>query len=172
MSRRQRPSLPRIGLGLITLVLLACQRPPPGPLFEMAPSPEPHRARVYLYRNDPTGSLATVRVELDGRPIGTFSNREYETLELSPGPHRLRVGLRSAAFIAWGWNEQPLRLEPGETVFVRLSVRLSEHAARSTSQAVEIAGRAPGVASENVFIERRGRSVALEELADTTRRQP
>ncbi len=170
MRNRRLPRIALLGIGL--LAAIACQRPPTGPPFEPATAPASHRARIYFYRADPTGSLATVRVELDGRTIGTLANDEYDTLEVTPGPHRLRVGLRSAAFVAWGWNSQPLRLEPGETVFVRLSVRLSEHGGVVAGPSVEIPGRAAGMASENVFIERRGQRRALEELARTTRREP
>ena len=125
-----------------------------------------------MYRADPRASLSRIRVDFDDRQLGALGNREYETIEVAPGPHHLRAGLRSAAFLAWGWNEQPIRLTPGETVFVRLAVRLSEHAAPHAGRAVDIAGRASGVASENVFIERVGEERALEELVGTTRRAP
>ena len=170
MRRARRPGIAFLGLGL--MAVLACQRPPLGPGFEPAARPASHRARLYFYRSDSIRSLASVRVELDGRDLGTLDNEEYGTIEVAPGPHRFRAGLRSATFVAWGWNSQPLRLEPGETVFIRLSVRLSEHGGPVPGSAVEIPGRAAGMASENVFIERRGEDDALEELSRTTLGRP
>ena len=126
------------------------------------------RGRVYLYRIDERGSLASVRVTLDGLPIGRFRNREYATLELPTGPHRLRAGLRGFGFLAWGWNEYRFSLAPGETRYLQLSVRLDARTVPD-SREVEIAGRQQGGASENVFIVVRPEREALPELATTTR---
>ena len=173
MSNRPRRLLAAFVAVCIVLGALGCSgNAPVGPAFERAATPATHRARLYVYRADPRASLSRIRLEFDGREVGALGNREYETIEVAPGPHRLRAGLRGAAFLAWGWNEQPIRLTPGETVYVRLTVRLSDHAAPQTGRAVDIAGRTSGVASENVFIERVGEARALEELADTTRRVP
>jgi hypothetical protein len=160
---------------LATAWMLACARPPAGPAFTPERPPPPHRARLYVYRADDQISLANVRIEVDGRAVGRLSHGEYETLELSAGPHRLRAGLRGPLLLAWGWNEHPLRLTPGETAYLRVSVRLSEHAAApiaAGSSTLDIAGRGQGVASENVFIELRPEAAALEELRSATRRRP
>ncbi len=140
-----------------------------GPPFEPAPPSSPDRGRVYLYRLDERESLASVRVALDGKSIGRFRDHEYTTLELPPGPHRLRVGLRGFGWLAWGWNEHRFRLAPGETLYIKLAVRLS---ARTVPQSreLEIAGREPGTASENVFIILPTEREALTDLAATTRR--
>ncbi len=173
-SRRAAGAASTLVVGL-ALVLLACSSAPVGPAFEAARPPPPHRARLYVYRADEQVSLATIRLELDGRPVGRLGHGEYETFELSAGPHRLRAGLRGALLLAWGWNEHPLRLAPGETAYLRISVRLSEHEAPPTaagSSTLDIAGRSQGVASENVFIELRPEYAALEELRSTTHRVP
>ena len=78
---------------------------------------------LYLYRADDRGSLATVRVTLDGRLVGSLQNREYETIELHAGTHHLRAGMRGFAFLAWGWNDHRFRVKPGETVYLEISVR-------------------------------------------------
>ena len=162
----------RCRLTLLTLLVMlaatACAQSPVGPAFEPAPPPAADRGRVYLYRIDERGSLASVRVTLDGLPIGRLRNREYLTLELPIGPHRLRAGLRGFGFLAWGWNEHRFSLAPGETRYLELSVRLDARAVPD-SRELEIAGRQRGGGSENVFIlERPGRK-ALPELATTTR---
>ena len=156
---------------LLALWLAGCARSPSGPPFVRAPAPQAGRARLYVYRVDPRPSLSRVRVTIGGLEIGTFSDREYETLELPAGSHMLRAGMRSAVFFAWGWNQQRIRLAPDETVFVELSVRLSERAAPAGRE-TEIAGRESGVASDNVYIQQRSRPTALETIATTTRLVP
>lgn len=159
---------------LFTLILLlgsGCASAPLGPPFERAPSPPESRARLYLFRVDERPSLATVRVTVDGQQIGSFRNGEYETLELSAGSHHLRAGMRSLALVAWGWNEQRIRFKPGETVFVQLSVRLTEHEQPATG-ALEIGGRDSGSASENVFIQIQPERDALPLIVTTTRLEP
>ena len=156
---------------MTTLVAGACAKPPAGPPFELAPPPAENRARIYLFRSDPRPSRSTVRVTIDGREFGTFRNAEYETLELAPGSHQLRAGMRSLAFVAWGSNEQRLRLRPGETIFVQLSVRLTERP-QPGGRELEIPGRTSGAASENVFLQIRPEQAALEQLRATTRLVP
>ncbi len=156
---------------LVVVASLACTKPATGPAFTAAEPPANDRARLYLYRVDPQGSLSRVRISLNGREIGDLRDHEYETLELAAGSHRLRAGLRGFGFVAWGWNEQPIRLEPGETAFVELSVRLAEHTTPSARE-LEIGGRPEASASENVFIRRPGRVDAIESLETTTRRVP
>jgi len=146
----------------------ACATPPLGPPFEPAPPPPDHRGRVYLYRVDDRSSLATVRVEIDGLEVDRFRNNEYETHELPAGTHHLRAGLRGFGLLAWGWNQHRFRLKPGETVYLKISVRLTARAAPDV-QALEIAGGPSGAASENVFIVPRPAKEALSELAATTR---
>ena len=60
---------------------------------------------------------------------------------------------------------------PDETVFVELSVRLSERAGPAGRES-EIAGRQSTVASDNVYIQQRSRQAALETIATTTRLVP
>jgi hypothetical protein len=157
-----------LGLLIGVLALAACSSPPRGPRFEPAAPPPENRGRVYVYRVDDRGSLATVFVTIDGRKLGSFDNLEYDTLELAAGSHHLRAGMRGFAWMAWGWNDQRFRIEPGETVYLELSVRLSAQPVTGTRE-LEIAGRASGGASENVFILRQGAAEANTALAQTTR---
>jgi len=162
----------RRSVALATLVLLAvtgCASPPAGPRFLRAEAPNASRARLYIYRGDVRSSLSQLRVSVDGRPIGLFRDGEYDTLELSPGRHTLRVGLRGFGFVAWGWNEQQVTIDPGKTVFVKLSVRLTERA-QPGGRDLEIAGRTSGAVSENVYLQQQGETEALRALASTTRR--
>lgn len=147
---------------------MACAKPPAGPAFTRAADPPEHRGRLYLYRTDERPSASRVRIEIDGLEIGTFRDREYETLELAAGTHHVRAGMRSLALVAWGWNDQRIRLKPGETIFVEISVRLT---ARETpgGRSLEIAGRPEASASENVYLQQRAASVALPRLGGTTR---
>jgi len=153
---------------LLTGLATACPKSPLGPPFEPAPRPPNNRGRVYVYRVDERGSLATVRITLDGREVGRFRNNEYETLELPAGGHHLRAGLRGFGLVAWGWNNHKFRLPPGETVYLKLSVRLTERSAPD-AKPLEIGGRPSGAASENVFIIPRSAAEALSELETTTR---
>jgi hypothetical protein len=152
----------------LVLTASGCPKAPLGPPFAPAPLPPDHRARIYIYRLDDRGSLATVRITLDGLDVGRFRNREYETLELPAGTHHLRAGMRGFGLLAWGWNEQRVRMRPGETVYLKVSVRLEAQSA-PVAREVEIAGRESGAASENVFIIPRAAGEALSELAVTTR---
>lgn len=163
-SRRIRSAL---WVGMAWLLATACTRAPLGPPFEAAATPE-HRARLYVYRADVRGSLATVHVTLDGRPVGRFRNHEYETLELTAGSHKLHATLRGLGLTAWGWNDYQILLEPGQTLYLELSVRLTARAAPEAS-GLEIAGRTSGAASENVFIVPRSAKDALPDLRATTR---
>lgn len=112
-----------------------------------------------------------MRIHLDKREVGTFRNREYETLELPAGRHHLRAGLRSAGFVAWGWNEKRIHVGPGETVYIEISVRLVAREVPG-GRDLEIPGRSMGVASENVFLQRRAADVARPHLDSTTRLEP
>ena len=161
----------RIVFALVLLLLISgCAKQPAGPAFELAAAPPSHRARLYLYRMDGRSSLSRIRVTVDGREVGTFQDGEYETLELSAGSHHLRAGLRSLGGISWGWNEQKIRFKPGETVFVEISVRLTQIA--SGGRDLEIAGRASGGASENVYLQRRPEKEATGRIEVTTRLVP
>ena len=152
-------------------LLAACARPPTGPAFAPAASPPEHRARLYLYRADGRSSYSQVRITVDDREIGRFRDAEYETLEISAGTHQLRAGLRSLGWAAWGWNEQAIRMKPGETVFVEISVRLTQHEIPG-GRDLDIAGRTRGGASENVYLQRRPEKEALERMTTTTRLAP
>ena len=103
-----------------------------------------------------------------GREFGRFRNNEYETTLLSPGTHILRAGLRGFGLLAWGWNSHRFRLNPGETTYLEVSVRL---AIRDEPEArgIEIAGRPDGTASENVFIVPKSAQTAIQSLEITTR---
>lgn len=153
---------------LLACIAAACAKPPLGPPFEAAPPPPEHRGRVYVYRADERGSLATVRITIDGLEVGRFRNGEYETLELPAGTHHLRAGLRGFGMLAWGWNKHRFRLKPGEIVYLEISVRLTARSAPATRE-LEIAGRPSGAASENVFIVPRSAVDALADLEATTR---
>ncbi len=173
-TKRHRDLMPVPGIWtavyLVVLVCIAtaCTKPPSGPPFESAPPPPDHAGRLYLYRSDQPGSLASVRVTIDGLEVGRFRNNEYETLELSIGEHHLRAGMRGFGLLAWGWNNHRFPLGPGDTVYLRISVRLTEHSAPQ-GRDLEIAGRPGGAASENVFILRVSAEEALSDLALTTR---
>jgi hypothetical protein len=155
-----------VSLGCLSL---ACVGSPLGPAFKEAPPPSVHRGRVYLYRADVRSSLATVHLTLDGRPVGRLRNLEYESVDLAAGTHELKATLRGFGFTAWGWNDHRFRLEPGQTLYLELSVRLTARAAPEASN-LEIAGRGSGAASENVFIVPREPKEALPALRATTRR--
>ncbi len=169
-TRSRIPGLFRVFVGL-SLLTSACASPPAGPFFALASEPPENRARIYLFRADDRPSLSRVRITIDGRDIGTFRNGEYETLEVSAGSHHLRAGLRSIALVAWGWNDQRIRLEPGKTIFIQLSVRLSERALPG-GRDLEIAGRAGGAVSENVYLQIQPKSKALARIGVTTRLVP
>lgn len=160
----------RAVLYLLCLVCLAagCAKSPHGPPFEPAPPPPDHRGRVYLYRADDRGSLASVRITIDGLEVGRFRNNEYETLELPAGTHHLRAGLRGFGLLAWGWNDHRFRLKPGETAYLEISVRLTARSAPDVP-GLEIPGRQSGAASENVFIVPRSAKEALPDLEVATR---
>jgi hypothetical protein len=156
---------------VLMLTLSACAKPPAGPPFEIAEQPPANRARIYLFRSDVRSSRSTVNVTIDGREIGAFQDREYETLEVAAGLHHLRAGLRSVAFVAWGWNDQRIRLDPGKTIYIQLSARLTERA-QPGGRELEIAGRPSGAASENVYLQIQPKRVALPLLRGSTRRVP
>lgn len=158
-------------LGIVALVLAGCAGRPSGPPFLRAPEPPEHRGRIYVYRSDEGRGLANVSVELDGRPLATLGRTEYETVEVASGPHVVRVGVRSAFWPAWGWNEQRVQLDPGETLYLALVVRLGAPVEPTTSS-VEIAGRGQSLASQNVFIEFVPETDALAALATRTRATP
>jgi hypothetical protein len=166
---------PWIGLLLATtLAALACGNRPYGPSFEPAPYPPENRSRLYVYRVDDRTSLATVRVTVDGIELGRFRDREYETVELPSGTHTVRATMRGFGLVSWGWNDQQARTRPGETVYLKLEVRLADVAATESpatrGREMEIAGRSDGApASENVFIVPRTSAEAVPELRLTTR---
>jgi len=156
---------------LLCFVAAGCATPPSGPRFLRAEPPDAGRARLYLYRADVRSSRSQLRISIDGRELGILRDGEYDTLELSPGRHSVRVGLRSLGFVAWGWNEQQITIDPGKTAFLKLSVRLTERA-QPAGRNLEIAGRTGGAVSENVYLQQQGESEALRALASTTRRIP
>lgn len=164
----------RLAPGLLLLATLSfgfssgCAKSPSGPAFVRASAPPSHRARLYVYRADERSSGSRVRITLDGRDLAALANGEYETLEVSSGPHRLRAGVRSALWVAWGWNEQSITFEPGETLFLEVSVRLTARE-QPGGRSIDIAGRQSGAASENVYLKQVGREAAIEALSATTR---
>ena len=157
-----------VSLFVLALISAACAKAPLGPPFENAPPPPDHRARLYVYRSDQPGSLATIRITLNGLEVGRFRNNEYTAIELPTGSHHLRAGLRGFGLLAWGWNSHRFRLAPGETAYLKISVRLAEHGAPESRNS-EIAGRSSRAVSENVFIIRQSAEAALSDLETTTR---
>ena len=153
------------------LLLLACAPRPTGPPFVAPPSPTPDRARLTVYRLDPRASVSPVRVRVDGVPIGVLRHGEYETVELAPGVHEIEAGVRSVAWVAWGWNDLDFPLDPGETAHLKVSVRLTERS-QPGGRALDIAGRSSGAVSENVYLQPVGADEARRELAETTRIPP
>jgi len=168
-SGRATPRRARVLYWALLGCLAACTAAPPPAPFARAGAPSPERARIYIYRADPRPSLSTIRLSIDGQPLGAIRNQEYETLEVIPGTHELRAALRGWGFAAWGWNQHKIRLSPGEIAFLRLSVRLTERPL--PGRALEIGGRSGGAASENVYFEQRSGPKAWKELAATTRIQ-
>lgn len=158
--------------GLLATGLFACAAAPaPGPAFTPAAPPAPGHARIYLYRIDPHRSLSTVELALDGRERGALRAGEYATFELAAGAHALALRQRGFGFTSWGWNRMALRLEPGETVYIEVSVRVAEQSSPAGSgRDLEIAGRDRGAAQENVFVQRRSESQGRERIAASTRR--
>jgi hypothetical protein len=165
---RARMALAFLALLPLTLISTGCGPKSFGPAFEQAPPPPPNRGRIYVYRADARSSLASVRVTIDGQSIGRFRDGEYQTLELPTGLRHVRAGLRGFGMLAWGWNDHRVRLTPGETVYLMVSVRLAAQEG-PTSREMEIAGRDGGTASENVFIQRRSHGEALADLGSKTR---
>ncbi len=159
---------------MVTGLGVGCARAPQGPAFEWAPPPPEHRGRVYVYRADPRTNLSTVRVEIDGLEVGDFEPGEYETLELAAGGHRLGAGMRGFALLSWGWNEHRFSLEPGETLFLEISVRLDQKDESNLPppSGLEIGGRPEGQARQNVFILTVPRAEAQEVLPSMKRLAP
>lgn len=158
-------------LALAAVLLLACAPRPTGPPFDEPPNPAPERARITVYRVDPRASVSPVRLRIDGNPIGVLHHGEYETIEFAPGMHEIEAGVRSVAWVAWGWNDLGLHVGPGEAAYLKISVRLTERSP-SAGRSLEIAGRTGGAVSENVYLQPMGESEALRELAGTTRLVP
>lgn len=154
---------------LLLFAGFACAGPPPGPPFQWAPPPPEHRGRVYVYRVDSRTSLASVRATIDGKDIGMFRDREYETFEIAAGSHRLRVRMRGVGFFNLGWNEHDFRVRPGEVVFLHLQIRLQSgsDSPLEPSRDLEIAGRSDNRISENIYIAEASRPQATQDLEIT-----
>lgn len=159
-------------LALASIGWAGCAREPTGPTFSWAPPPLPERGRIYVYRSDPRSSGSTVSARLDGQDLGHFRDGEYDTLEIPAGLHRLQVRMRGLAFLSWGWNTHQFRVQPGETVYLGISVRLEERGDRFTPPPpeIEVSGWPEDYASKNVFIQQRPRTKAAEDLITTRRR--
>jgi hypothetical protein len=142
----------------------------PGPTFTAAPEPSPGRARLYVFRIDPQPSLSTVELAIDEKAEGHLRHGEYATFELAAGSHRIDLRQRGLAFLSWGWNGQQLRARAGETIYLEVSVRISAQPLPGSGRDLEIAGRDGGAASENVFLQHRGKAQALERLSAATLR--
>jgi hypothetical protein len=166
-SRRRRG----VALLLVGLIACGCAGAAIGPPFKPPEPPPDHRGRLVLYRSDQPGSLASVRITIDGLEVGRFRNHEYETTLMSPGTHMLRAGLRGFGLLAWGWNAHRFRVEAGETTYLMISVRLAARDVPETRE-LDIAGRPTGAASENVFIVPKSAQAALDDLKSTTRLAP
>jgi hypothetical protein len=157
-------------VGLGTLLGACAQTSNPGPAFAAAPGPAEGRSRLYIYRLDPQHSMSSVQIALDGRSVGDLHHGEYATFDLAAGPHRVDFRQRGLAFVSWGWNRQTIRPKSGETIYLEVSVRMSERPMPETGHDLEIGGRGGGAASENVFLQHRGAAEALDRLAGTTLR--
>lgn len=171
---KRRHQAERMAFGMaawVGLLLLACAPLPSGPPFVAPPSPAPDRARLTVYRLDPRASVSPVRILVGGVPIGVLRHGEYETVDLAPGVHEIEAGVRSIAWVAWGWNDLDLPLDPGETAYLKVSVRLTERS-QPGGRALDIAGRTSGAVSENVYLQPMGAPEARRELAETTRIPP
>jgi hypothetical protein len=160
-----------LGSLVVLFTVTGCAGPPKGPAFEWASEPAANRGRVYVYRADSRTSLAIVKTTIDGREIGTFRDGDYDTIELASGSHKIRTGMRGLAFFSLGWNEHTFRIEPGETRFLHLEIRVDAGAPSTVapSRALEIGGRSDLRASENVFIGERTRADAAPALEQSRR---
>ncbi len=168
-GRRRRAGAVVLATAGLAAMLLGCAPRPTGPPFAEPPAPSPDRARITVYRLDPRASVSPVRLHVDGAPVGVLQHGEYDTLELAPGMHEIEAGVRSVAWVAWGWNDLGLHVGPGETAYLKISVRLTERS-QPAGRALEIAGRPGGAVSENVYLQPMGTGEARRELAGTTRR--
>ncbi len=169
----RRPSRKAAWLHILAAVvsLSACATTPtPGPAFTPAPEPSPGRARLYVFRIDPQPSLSTVELAIDEQSEGQLRHGEYATFELAAGSHRIDLRQRGLAFLSWGWNGEQLRARAGETFYLEVSVRISAQPMPGSGRDLEIAGRDGGAASENVFLQHRGKAQALELLSAATLR--
>ena len=168
-------ALPAFLLALLAALALAsgcATTPSAGPAFAASPEPSPGHARLYVFRIDPQSSLSSVELAIDGQQRNHLRDGEYATFELAAGSHRVDLRQRGLAFVSWGWNGERIRMQPGETVYLEVSVRLSAQPmpGSGTGRDLEIAGRGSGAASENVFLQHRGKVEALDRLAGTTLR--
>lgn len=157
------------GAGLIAVLLcagmLGCGTTPTGPAFAYAPEPAAERARLYVFRNDPRSSLARIKVQVDGRRVGLLRDREYQTREIRPGPHRLRTEMQGVPFVPMGWNTHDFEAAPGETIY--LEVELRTESRQASPRSVEISGRSNDVVTKNVYIRELKRHEAEPELSKT-----
>lgn len=154
------------------VVASACaSSPSAGPAFAPSPEPSPGHARLYVFRIDPQSSLSTVELAIDGQQRNHLRDGEYATFELAAGTHKVDLRQRGLAFVSWGWNGERVRMREGETVYLEVSVRMSaQPLPPGTGRELEIPGRDSGAASENVFLQHRGKTEALDRLAGTTLR--
>lgn len=163
----QRSVARAAGLALLMLALAACASRSTGPPFAFALEAPRDSGRVYVYRADPRGSLTRVKVTIDDRELGIFRDQEYETILVSPGEHRLRAEMRGLPYLPMGWNEHRFQIEPGETRFLQLEIRIESR--QASPRSLEIGGRSNDVLAENVFIRERNRSDAERDLKATRR---
>lgn len=171
-NRRRRGSAGLVlSAGVLAAILVACSTHPMGLPFTEALPPGPEHARIYVYRLDPLVSVSPIRLTVDGRPFGVLRHGEYERIDLPPGLHDIKAGIRSVAFVTWGWNDVRLHVGPGETAYLKISARLTERS-QPAGRALDIAGRTSGAVSENVFLQPMGASEARADLAGTTRMVP
>jgi hypothetical protein len=116
-------------------------------------------------------SLSVVRASIDGLDIGTFRDREYETLEIEAGQHELRAGMRGFAYFKMGWNKSSFRVRPGEVVYLQLEVRIDtpQEPSLGAPRELEIGGRPEAAPSENIFIIKQPATKAADDLELTSR---
>ena len=84
---------------LIALVafLVGCSTIATGPLFSEAPMPSGNLGVLYLYRR-PAIALTDPIFKIDGKPFVKMGGLGYSYAYLTPGVHRLAIGMLSGEF--------------------------------------------------------------------------
>ena len=99
----------------------------------------PHKAGIYVYRNEALGFAAPMTVRLDGRLAGRTRAHTYLFWEVEPGEHSITSHAEDVASVT-------LTAEPGKAYFVWQEVKLGLWSARSLLHEVDPAQGRSGVA--------------------------